>query len=40
MHPVHGPAPLDKIEDPDWLAQFSLGELYANENVGAVKTAL
>ena len=40
MDPANPPTPLDKIEDPDWLAQFSLGELYANENIGAVKTAL
>jgi hypothetical protein len=39
MDPVNPPTPLDKIEDPEWLAQFSLGELYAHENIGAVKTA-
>jgi hypothetical protein len=39
MDPVNPPTPLDKLENPDWLAQFSLGELYANENIGAIKTA-
>jgi predicted ATPase len=39
MDPINPPTALDKIEDPAWLAQFSLGELYANENIGAVKSA-
>jgi predicted ATPase len=39
MDPVNPPTPLDKLENPDWLAQFSLGELYANENIGAIKSA-
>jgi predicted ATPase len=33
------PTPLDQLESKEWLAQFSLGDLYANENIGAVKTA-
>jgi len=38
MDPLNPPTPLDKLENPEWLAQFSLGELYANENIGSVKT--
>jgi predicted ATPase len=29
------PTRLDKLNDPDWLAQFSLGDLYANEDIAA-----
>ena len=39
MDPSNQPTPLDKLEDPNWLAQFSLGDLYAHENIGAAKSA-
>lgn len=29
------PVPLNKLKDPDWLAYFSLGDLYAREEYGA-----
>ena len=31
------PIPLDKARDPDWLAHFSLGDLYDRENFAAPK---
>jgi predicted ATPase len=29
------PTPLDELHDPDWLAHFSLGDLYAHDEFGA-----
>ena len=29
------PQPLDQIHDPEWLAHFSLGDLYAHDEFGA-----
>jgi predicted ATPase len=29
------PVPLDELHDPEWLAHFSLGDLYAHEEFGA-----
>ena len=35
VEPGSSPSRLDEKDDPDWLAQFSLGDLYANEDIGA-----
>jgi predicted ATPase len=29
------PRRIDELHDPEWLSQFSLGDLYANEDIGA-----
>jgi predicted ATPase len=31
------PQALDKLEDPEWLAHFSIGDLYQREEIGAPK---